>query len=71
MQVDLFVKCKSSDIKNTTYTIMGKLMTDNVAKHYSWTGAKQNKEKLEESPFRKVLESKFNIYIILLIKKLV
>jgi len=30
---------------------MGKLMLDNVAKQYSWTGSKQNKDKFEESPF--------------------
>lgn len=59
--VGLFVKCKSNDIKSTTYTIMGKLMTDSVAVLYSWTGAKQNKEKFEKSPFCKVLESKFII----------
>lgn len=55
--LELFVKCKSSDIKTTTYTIMGKLMSDNVAMQYSWTGVKQKKEKLEESEFRKVIEN--------------
>lgn len=50
-------------MKTTTYTIMGQLMSDNVAMLYSWTGAKQKKEKLEESPLRKIIESKFNIYV--------
>jgi len=36
-------------------------MSDNVAMQYSWTGAKQNKEKFEKSPFRKLAQGKFNI----------
>lgn len=40
---------------------MAKLMSDNVAMQYSWTGAKQNKEKFEESPFLKIAQCKYNI----------
>jgi len=40
---------------------MGKLISDNVVMQYSWTGAKQNKKKFEESPLRKLAQSKFNI----------
>jgi len=39
---------------------MAKLMSDNVTMQYSWI-AKRNKEKLEESLFRKIAQSKFNI----------
>lgn len=48
-------------LKAYTYTIMEKLMSDSVAMLYSWTGAKQNKEKFEKSPFSKILESKIII----------
>ncbi|XP_071652451.1 uncharacterized protein [Temnothorax longispinosus] len=53
----LFAKCKGTNVKNTTYTLMGILMSDNVAMQYSWTGAKQNKEKFSKSRFHTVLQT--------------
>jgi len=50
--MEFFVKCKSNDIKSSIYTIMAKLMSDNVTIQYSWTDA---------TPFRKIAQNKFNI----------
>lgn len=35
LQLQLFLKCKGSDIKSTTYTIMGNLMSNSVAMLHS------------------------------------
>lgn len=62
LQLQFFVKCRGVDVKNTTYTIMAHLMSNDVAMLYSWTGAKEHKNKLVESPFRKTLQSKYYLY---------